>query len=90
MQPDTDFGLFTSLIARLSTTHLLLAIALGLLTIAISRYTRTLDLPVVNAYHYDLFHRKAHAAYFTNAKGLIEEGRKKVRSCEQIAYHSLN
>jgi hypothetical protein len=79
MQQDIEFGLFASLIARLSTTHLLLAIALGFLTIAVFRYFQPSDLPVVNAYPYDFFHRKAHAAYFSNAKGLIEEGRKKVR-----------
>ncbi|PQE23863.1 Cytochrome P450 protein [Rutstroemia sp. NJR-2017a BBW] len=81
MEQDSKFGFFASLIARLSTTHVLLAIVLGPFTIAIFRYTRPSDLPVVNAYPYDFFHQKAHTAYFSNAKGLIEEGRKKHTDC---------
>lgn len=66
----------------LSVVHILPTVLLGILVILTWRWMRRPAIPTINSYSGDITLRKAHAEFISNARGLIKEGIRKVRSID--------
>lgn len=66
----------------LSVVHILPTVLLGILVILTWHWMRRPAMPTINSYSGDITLRKAHAEYISNARGLIKEGIRKVRSID--------
>lgn len=62
--------------------HILTTALLGFLVLLTRRWMRGPVIPTVNSYFGDIFLRKAHAEFMSNARGLIKEGIQQVNSSD--------